>query len=117
MGCHAAAAVQLWLEAGEPRAAELVAAVLDDANSAPVPDRDRLLYATVALWTARRHELTQSASDALLLLGWDSAAIFEANAVCALFCFFNAWVDCNGVDLMSPAAYAASGQRLASGGY
>lgn len=117
MRSHAAAAVQLWIDAGEPRAPELVAAILDEPATAPVPDKDRLLYATVELWTTRRDELDQRALDALRMLGWDEAQLFEANAVCALFCFYNAWVDGNGVADMSSASYAASGQRLARGGY
>ena len=117
MRSHAAAAVQLWIDAGEPRAPELVAAILADPSSADIPDKDRLLYATVELWTVRRSELDQRATNALLALGWEAAELFEASSVVALFCFYNAWVDNNGVPDMAPESYAGSGQRLARGGY
>jgi hypothetical protein len=37
--------------------------------------------------------------------------------VCALFNFYNRWVDANGVHAMSEAAHRASGQRMARSGY
>jgi hypothetical protein len=37
--------------------------------------------------------------------------------VCALFNFYNKWIDATGVSDMSAAAYAASGDRLATFGY
>ena len=37
--------------------------------------------------------------------------------VIALFNFYNKWVDLNGVKLLSPEGYAASGKRLAQHGY
>jgi hypothetical protein len=37
--------------------------------------------------------------------------------VCALFNFYNTWIDASGVSDMPAAAYAASGQRLATVGY
>jgi hypothetical protein len=37
--------------------------------------------------------------------------------VCALFNFYNKWIDATGVGDMPAAAYAASGERLATFGY
>jgi hypothetical protein len=37
--------------------------------------------------------------------------------VCALFNFYNKWIDATGVADMAPAAYLASGERLATVGY
>jgi hypothetical protein len=37
--------------------------------------------------------------------------------VCALFQFYNAWVDGHGVEDLGDAGYAASGVRLARDGY
>jgi hypothetical protein len=37
--------------------------------------------------------------------------------VCALFNFYNKWIDATGVSDMPAAAYAVSGERLATFGY
>lgn len=49
--------------------------------------------------------------------GWSEEALYDAITVCALFNFYNKWIDATGVSDMPPAAYAASGQRLATFGY
>ena len=49
--------------------------------------------------------------------GWSEAAIYEGITVIALFNFYNAWVDCSGVDPLTAEGYAASGQRLKHRGY
>ena len=41
----------------------------------------------------------------------------QRDRVCALFNFYNKWIDASGVSDMPAAAYDASGQRLATVGY
>jgi hypothetical protein len=43
--------------------------------------------------------------------------IYHANSVIALFNFYNAFVDLNGVDELTPEGYEASGVRLSTHGY
>ena len=49
--------------------------------------------------------------------GWSDEALYDAITVCALFQFYNNWIDATGVGDMSPMAYTMSGQRLATQGY
>lgn len=49
--------------------------------------------------------------------GWSEEALYDAITVCALFNFYNKWIDAAGVSDMTAAAYAASGERLAATGY
>ena len=49
--------------------------------------------------------------------GWSDEAIYDAVTVCALFNFYNRWIDATGVQDMPAAAYAVSGQRLKEHGY
>lgn len=49
-------------------------------------------------------------------VGWDDEAVYDAIGVCALFNFYNRWIDGNGVH-GTPELYAASGKRIAAGGY
>lgn len=91
--------------------------VLADPDSAPVSDAERALFRFAARVTADPSATRQADVDALLAAGWSEEAVFDAISVCALFKFYNTWVSAAGVADMSPAAYAASGRRLAGHGY
>jgi hypothetical protein len=49
--------------------------------------------------------------------GWSDEALYDATTVCALFRFYNTWVDAMGVHDMPAQAYRMSGKRLATEGY
>jgi len=115
MRSHAAAATELLIMAGVPEGKELVKAILADWNTAPISEPDRLLYAAIEMFTARRRELVPEVHRGLEAAGWTQAQILEAMTVCALFCFYNAWVDLAGLDVYSDSDYEASGKRLAAG--
>ena len=55
--------------------------------------------------------------DPLKAAGWSDEAIYDAINVCALFNFYNRWIDANGVGDYSAEFYARSGERLAATGY
>jgi len=44
-------------------------------------------------------------------------AIYYAITVCALFNFYNRWVDAAGVHALSPEAHRQGGKRMAAHGY
>ena len=50
-------------------------------------------------------------------LGWSDEALYDAITVCALFNFYNRWVDATGVDDMPAPAYEAQAKHLATAGY
>ena len=41
----------------------------------------------------------------LYAVGWDDEAIYFAITVCALFNFYNRWIDATGVHALSPEAH------------
>ena len=49
--------------------------------------------------------------------GWTDDAIFFAITVCALFNFYNRWIDATGVHAMSDEAHREGGKRMAMHGY
>jgi hypothetical protein len=55
--------------------------------------------------------------DAVKATGWSDEAIYDAINVCALFNFYNRWIDATGVGDHSAELYAHSGERLAATGY
>ena len=55
--------------------------------------------------------------DDVRAAGWTDEALFSAITVCALFNFYNRWVDASGVHAMSDEAHLAGGKRTALHGY
>lgn len=54
---------------------------------------------------------------AVVAAGWTEEAVYDAVTVCALFHFYNKWIDATGVADMPAAAYALGGERMATRGY
>lgn len=50
-------------------------------------------------------------------VGWTDEAIYFAITVCALFNFFNRWIDAIGVHALSDEAHAEGAKRSAKMGY
>jgi alkylhydroperoxidase family enzyme len=53
----------------------------------------------------------------LRALGWTDQALYFAITVCALFNFYNRWIDATGVHALSDEAHAEGGKRSARMGY
>ena len=50
-------------------------------------------------------------------LGWTDEALYQAITVCALFNFYNRWVDAAGVHPLDAATHRAHARRTAKAGY
>ena len=50
-------------------------------------------------------------------LGWTDEALYFAITVCALFNFYNRWIDASGVPALSDDAHRQGGKRMAAEGY
>ena len=96
---------------------DLVQSVLTDLMKAPISEKDRALYAFVKKVNADSVSTNEADIDKLHKAGWTDEAIYDAITVCALFRFYNAWMDATGVHDMPAAACEGSGQRLAQFGY
>ena len=97
--------------------ANLVRAVLDDPRSAPLGEPERALLDFIEKVNLAPASVQYADVEALHRHGWNDEAIYDAVTVCALFNFFNRWVDATGVHVMSPEGHQASGKRLAEHGY
>ena len=91
--------------------------MLADYRTAPLDDRHKALFAFVEKMNAQSNTILRDDIDRLKAAGWTEEAIYDAITVCALFKFYNAWIDATGVHDMPAAAYAMSGKRLAAQGY
>ena len=66
---------------------------------------------------ANSTSIGQSDVDTAKKAGWSDEALYDAITVCALFQFYNNWIDATGVSDMPAVGYEMSGKRLAGHGY
>ena len=95
----------------------MVAAVLDDHETAPITDAEKALFTFLRKVSVASSTVAREDVDSVRAAGWSDEAIYDAVTVCALFRFFNTWVDAAGVDDMPAAAYDAQAKRMAGRGY
>ncbi len=88
-------------------------AALEDLEGAPLPERDKVLYRYVRKVNRTPSACEQADVDAVKAAGWSEAAIYDAVTVCAIFNFFNRWIDGTGVPDVPERFYE---ERLDAGG-
>jgi alkylhydroperoxidase family enzyme len=91
--------------------------VLDDYRTAPIGSAEKALFAFIDKMNRESTSICREDIDAVKAAGWTDEALYDAITVCALFNFYNKWIDATGVSDMPAAAYLASGERLATFGY
>ena len=89
----------------------MVDAVLADYRTAPIDDRDKALFAFIEKMNEQSNLVRREDIDRLTAAGWSEEAIYDAITVCALFKFYNAWIDATGVHDLPAGAYEMSGKR------
>jgi len=94
-----------------------VQAVLTDHLTAPVSEELRALLVFVEKVNRASNEIGPADVATAKAAGWTDEALYDAITVCALFNFYNVWVDATGVQDMPAPMYEASGKRLAQHGY
>lgn len=110
-GSHIAVAAKLY------KNSSLVDAVVKDYRSAPISEPEKTLLAYLEKLTLTPARTVAADVELLGESGWSDEAIYDAVTVCAMFNFYNRWVEGAGVQDMSEAGYAFSAERLAAAGY
>ncbi|MFH8385242.1 carboxymuconolactone decarboxylase family protein [Kitasatospora sp. NPDC018058] len=98
--------------------ASLVAAVLRDPETAPIPGRLRALLRIAAEVHAAARPVSGKAVAAARAEGADDAEIHDTVLIAAAFCMYNRYV--NGLDTELPASrdyYAEAARRIVAHGY
>jgi uncharacterized peroxidase-related enzyme len=111
IGSHAAVAAELHGDR------DIIQSILNDLDTAPISEKDRRLYRFIRKMVDDSTSIGQADADNVRAAGWTDEALYDAITVCALFQFYNNWIDATGVDDMPPEMYDMSGKRLASRGY
>ena len=111
MKYHAAVAAELL------GSEELVRGAIDDLESSALPEKEKALLRFVTKVNHRAWEIAADDMKPLYAVGWTDEAIYYAVTVCALFNFYNRWIDATGVHAMSDEAHREFGKRTAKHGY
>ncbi len=88
-----------------------------DLESSALDDRHKALFRFVEKVNHDSPQIGHADLDALRAGGWSDDAIYFAVTVCALFNFYNRWIDATGVHAMSEEAHRQGGKRSAIHGY
>lgn len=96
---------------------ELVWGVLKDLETSALPEKEKALLRFVDKVNSDSPRITPADMQPLYDVGWSDEAIYYAITVCALFNFYNRWIDASGVHAMSDEAHREGGKRTAVHGY
>ena len=92
-------------------------AVIKDLESSPLPEAEKALLRFIDKVNRDSVNIGPGDIEYLHAAGWSDAAIYYAITVCALFNFYNRWIDASGVHALSEEAHRAGGKRSARAGY
>ena len=95
----------------------LVREVMADLESSSLSPAEKQLFRFVD--KVNQDSPNIQAADMLPLreAGWSDEQIYYAITVCALFNFYNRWIDATGVHALSDEAHREGGKRSALHGY
>lgn len=91
--------------------------MLADVESSALDDRHKALFRFVDKVNRDSPAITPADLDAARAAGWTDEALYFAITVCALFNFYNRWIDATGVHALSDEAHRQGGKRSALHGY
>jgi hypothetical protein len=94
-----------------------VSGVLRDLESSALDEKDKALLRFVDKVNHNSPQITPADMQPLYAVGWADDAIYFAITVCALFNFYNRWIDSTGVHALSDEAHREGGKRSAVHGY
>jgi alkylhydroperoxidase family enzyme len=95
----------------------LVKGVLADLETSALDEPHKVLFRFVDKVNHASPRIGPADLDTVRAAGWTDEAIYFAVTICAMFNFYNRWIDACGVPAMSDEAHRAGGRRTAAHGY
>ena len=96
---------------------ELVEGVLKDLETSGLSVQEKVLFRFVRKVNEDSINIGPPDMELLHAAGYSDEAIYYALTVCALFNFYNRWIDASGVHAMSDEAHNMGARRSAIHGY
>jgi alkylhydroperoxidase family enzyme len=90
---------------------------MTDLESCALDEQHKALFRFVDRVNRDSPAITAADLDSARAAGWTDEALYFAITVCALFNFYNRWIDASGVHAMSDEAHRQGGKRSAVHGY
>jgi alkylhydroperoxidase family enzyme len=91
--------------------------VLRDVETSRLDERHKVLFRFLGRVNHDSPRITADDVAAVRAAGWSDEELYFAITVCALFNFYNRWIDATGVHAMSEDAHRAGGRRMKGGSY
>ena len=91
--------------------------VLQDLESSALDQKHKALFRLIDRVNRDSARIAADDMKPLYAAGWNDEAIYYAITVCALFNFYNRWIDASGVHALSPEGHRQGGKRMAAHGY
>ena len=88
-----------------------------DVESSALDEQHKVLFRLLDKVNHDSPRMTAADLDVARAAGWTDEALYFAITVCALFNFYNRWIDASGVHALSDEAHKAGGKRSAVSGY
>jgi alkylhydroperoxidase family enzyme len=95
----------------------LVDEVLADLEGSSLSEAEKAMLRFVDQVNQDSPSITADTIQPLYAHGWTDEQIWYAVTVCALFNFYNRWIDATGVHALSDEAHREGGKRSAMTGY
>ena len=86
-------------------------------ETSALDERHKVLFRFVDKVNRDSPSITPADLEVVRAAGFTDEALYFAITVCALFNFYNRWIDATGVHALSDEAHRLGGKRSAAGGY
>ena len=91
--------------------------MLDDFESSSLDEQHKALFRFIDKVNDDSPRIMPADLDVARAAGWTDEALYFAITVCALFNFYNRWIDATGVHALSDEAHRHGAKRSAKTGY
>lgn len=91
--------------------------MIADLETSPLDEKHKVLFRFVDRVNSDSVRIAAADTEALRAIGWTDEAVYFAITVCALFNFYNRWIDASGVHPLSDEAHRQNAKRSAACGY
>ena len=88
-----------------------------DLETSALDEPHKALFRVIDRVNRESPAITADELDAVRQAGWSDEALYFAITVCALFNFYNRWIDATGVHALSDEAHRQGAKRSAQHGY
>ena len=90
---------------------------MEDFENSPLSAEEKVLFRFIDKVNHDSPRITAADMVPLHEAGWTDEQIYYAITVCALFNFYNRWIDASGVHALSDESHREGGKRSAAHGY